>query len=264
MQTHSDGEERLETPERVDLQVDLAGIGSRALACLVDTVLIGTAIATLVLLSFALGVELRPVVAVVALLVGFAIYWFYHAAFEALWHGQTPGKRLLGLRVQRVGGYPIGWSEALIRNLLRVVDGQFAYGVGVMTMLLTQRHQRLGDLAAGTVVVRERAQGLVDLERLGYGMSAATEFAAGAAPVLESAEYEVLRDFLARRLEIEPVVRAGLEARIAETLRRRLTARGALHPAWMRLRDEAFLWHIDAAFRGESVGGPRPDDAKTA
>jgi uncharacterized RDD family membrane protein YckC len=257
MQSHSDGEERLETPERVDLQVDLAGIGSRALACLIDALLVASALATLALFALLLSGGFRLVVAILALLLAFIIYWFYHAACEALWHGQTPGKRLLGLRVQRVGGYPIGWSEALIRNLLRVVDGQLAYGVGVLTMLVTQRHQRLGDLAAGTVVVRERTQEFVDLDRLGYGALDVGDLDPGAAPVLQSAEYELLRDFLSRRLDIEPGLRAGLEARLAATLRRRLAGRGALNPAWSQLRDEAFLWHIDAAFRGERIGASR-------
>jgi uncharacterized RDD family membrane protein YckC len=118
----AEGGERLETPERVDLSVDLAGVGSRSLACLVDTTLI---VLTLLASGFALAVSSILVgkwLIGVLLIEGFLLQWFYFAAFEALGDGQTPGKRLVGLRVQRIGGYPIGWSEALIRNFLRSVD----------------------------------------------------------------------------------------------------------------------------------------------
>jgi uncharacterized RDD family membrane protein YckC len=102
------GEERLETPERVDLSVDLAGVGSRGLACVVDTVLL-----LLVLFSTAFALYISSVFVgrwlLAMIFVGsFILQWFYFAAFEALGDGQTPGKRLVGLRVQRVGGYPIG------------------------------------------------------------------------------------------------------------------------------------------------------------
>ena len=87
----------------------------------------------------------------------FLLYWGYGCFFETLWNGRTPGKRALKLRVIKTGGYPIGFYDALLRNLLRVVDGlPVGYGIGLVSVLVTRRFQRLGDLAAGTLVIHER------------------------------------------------------------------------------------------------------------
>src|SRR5258705_4242065 len=126
----------LETPERIRLVLDLAGIGSRGLACLLDTaILIGAWIALLlvfVLLTSVLG----TLAMVLAFGAGFLLQWFYFTAFESMWNGQTPGKRALGLRVQKLGGYPIGWTDAMIRNFIRAIDVFMLYGVGIVVMLL--------------------------------------------------------------------------------------------------------------------------------
>src|SRR4029078_5649079 len=83
----------------------------------------------------------------------------YYMVFEILWNGQTPGKRLVGVRVMRENGYPIRPVDAVIRNLVRIVDWLPAtYGIGVLTMLLNKRSKRLGDFASGTIVVREGAR----------------------------------------------------------------------------------------------------------
>ena len=85
-------------------------------------------------------------------------YWGYYVFFEMLWNGQSPGKRWVGLRVIRTDGTPITLSEALIRNLVRIVDFLPAtYGVGIITMFIDKQSRRLGDLAAGTLVVQDRA-----------------------------------------------------------------------------------------------------------
>jgi hypothetical protein len=87
--------------------------------------------------------------------------WFYGCVFEGLWSGRTPGKWLVGLRVIKDGGYPISFFDALLRNLLRAADGlPVFYGAGLITMLATRRMQRLGDLLAGTIVVREQREHL--------------------------------------------------------------------------------------------------------
>jgi hypothetical protein len=92
----------------------------------------------------------------VLLLALFVMEWGYGFAFEAFWNGQTPGKRVFRLRVIKEGGYTIGVHEALVRNFLRAADAlPVFYGVGLVAMLSTARLQRLGDLAAGTMVVRE-------------------------------------------------------------------------------------------------------------
>src|SRR5207302_5607161 len=86
----------------------------------------------------------------------FVIYWGYFATFEALWNGQTPGKRWAGIRVIKETGRPINAFEAISRNLVRVIDFfPGFYGVGVLTMLLNAKNRRLGDYVAGTLVVHE-------------------------------------------------------------------------------------------------------------
>jgi len=101
----------------------------------------------------------------VYVLVTFAIFWGYYIVFEMAWNGQTPGKRWIGLRVIKVNGYPISLVDSTIRNLVRVVDFLPAYyGLGVIAMFANAQARRLGDFAAGTVVVKERKE--VTLESL--------------------------------------------------------------------------------------------------
>jgi hypothetical protein len=98
-------------------------------------------------------------------LIAFGFLWGYYIFFETLWDGQTPGKRRARLRVIRSDGLPIGFAEAAIRNLVRMVDFLPAYyGVGVVAMFVDGRSRRLGDLAAGTLVVRDK--GMITLESL--------------------------------------------------------------------------------------------------
>jgi uncharacterized RDD family membrane protein YckC len=260
--TAGQGLDRLETPERVDLVVDLAGVGSRALAQVIDLFLITVAWIVVVVLFMLLSPQLGVWSAVLVFAAAFLLFWFYFAVFETIWQGQTPGKRMLRLRVQKVGGYPIDWTEALLRNLLRPLDAFLGYGLGVMIMLVTERSQRIGDLVAGTVVVRESSGGLAELERIGY----ATPEVERTNPLeLDTREYEVLHDFLARRGTIEPQAAARIEATLARTLRTKLERRGRLPAAWRSLTDEVFLLHLDAAVRGEAVGlGPLSEDAAPA
>ena len=248
------GKDRLETPERVDLVVDLAGVGSRGLAQVVDLFLVTVASAAAALLLVFLTPALGMWSAVLIFAVVFLLFWFYFAFFETIWQGQTPGKRMMRLRVQKVGGYPIDWTEALLRNLLRPLDAFLGYGVGVLVMLLTARSQRIGDLVAGTVVVRESSGGMAELDRMGYGTPEVE-------PIdrleLATQGYEVLHDFLARRGTLVPEAATRIEATLARALRRKLEQRGGLPAAWNSLTDETFLLHLDAAYRGEAVGlGP--------
>ena len=155
----------IQTPENVAFGYQVAGIGSRFLATLLDTFLIVT-LQVVVLLVFILvlsGFDLwgKTVAAwVYAMLgiVGFFFFWGYYIFFEMLWNGQSPGKRWVGLRVIRTDGTPITLSESFIRNLTRFVDFLPAgYGIGILSMFLDKQSRRLGDLAAGTLVVHDRA-----------------------------------------------------------------------------------------------------------
>jgi uncharacterized RDD family membrane protein YckC len=157
----------IETPERVPLHFALASIGNRFIACAIDHAIQIVALMVL-LIIFAiiadyadLGNRLTSAPKwIIALLV---IFFFlvmsgYFAIFEWLWHGQTPGKRWMKLRVIREDGRPISFFEAIVRNLLREFDIMPLpfYSVGLISVFATDRDQRVGDLVAGTVVVRER------------------------------------------------------------------------------------------------------------
>ena len=140
----------VETPEGVELAFSPAGPVPRALAWLAD---LGIRAGVYVVLAPALA-TLGRVGLGLLLIAMFLLEWFYPVAFEVLAGGQTPGKKLLGLRVLRADGAPIGWSRSMVRSLLAAVDFLPAgYAAGLAAMVLNRRFQRLGDLAAGTVVV---------------------------------------------------------------------------------------------------------------
>lgn len=150
---------RIATPEGIELELRLAGPVPRALAWLLDffwrlAALFALAMVLETLGRFGFGLFL---------IAWFALEWLVPAWLEAEWGGATPGKKALGLRVLRDDGAPIGWSQALVRNLLRFADFlPFFYLGGLLCMLSNREFKRLGDFAAGTVVVyAERA----DIER---------------------------------------------------------------------------------------------------
>src|SRR5207253_6177321 len=157
----------IETPERVPLHFALASIGNRFIACAIDhsiqviTLIVLVIIFALITDAADLGNRLTSapkwVVALLIILV-FVLMSGYFAFFEWAWNGQTPGKRWLKLRVIREDGRPISFFEAMVRNLLREFDIMPIpfYSVGLISVFATERDQRVGDLVAGTVVVRER------------------------------------------------------------------------------------------------------------
>ena len=145
---------RVATPEGIELTLRLAGPVPRALAWSVDLALR----LALVLLVMTLAAPLGRAGWGVVLLALFFVEWLLPAWFEARMRGQTPGKRLFGIAVLNDDGTPLRWPGALTRNLLRAVDFlPLMYGFGLVTMLLNRDFKRLGDLAAGTVVVYQSA-----------------------------------------------------------------------------------------------------------
>ncbi len=152
----------VETPEGVDFQFIIAGPGSRAYAWLVDMIF---KVAIIVVASVALSIlgafgEVGEGVAMGAILFAmFLLDWFYGSLFEMIWNGQTPGKKSAGLRVVRTNGTPINAISAIGRNFLRTADMlPFFYTFGMISMLMTRRLQRLGDLVFDTMVVDERRE----------------------------------------------------------------------------------------------------------
>lgn len=159
------------TPERVTFQYPIAGPGSRFLAQLIDQVILTVGLLGATVLTLLLGAAIndRDLTILLLVLVSFVIVFGYFLITEAMFAGQTPGKRALRLRVVGDRGQPITFSQAMIRNLVRVVDFlPVYYGVGLVTLFINGRGKRLGDLAAGTLVVRE--QGAVRLGDLAYAV----------------------------------------------------------------------------------------------
>jgi hypothetical protein len=156
-----------------------------------------------------------------------------------MWQGQTPGKRAIGLRVISVTGRPVTIYETLLRNLLRTVDQLPAfYAIGILSLLLTARNQRLGDLAAATVVVHERP---ADERAESYAPpSGRLRYGAGR---LEGNEIVLIESFLRRRDELDEETRGRTGAEIARRIRQRLGISEA--PAG----DEQFLEHVASEYR---------------
>ena len=141
---------RVETPEGIDLVLRPAGLVPRALAFAID---LGIRGALLLILFFTLGLLGKFGMGLGALLL-FLVQWWYMVLFEVLNQGRTPGKYWLGLRVVHDDGTPVGWTSSLTRNLLRFVDLlPFGYFLGALSCLANPSFKRLGDLAAGTLVV---------------------------------------------------------------------------------------------------------------
>jgi hypothetical protein len=146
------------------------------------------------------------------LLLLFAITSGYFILFEIIWSGQTPGKRIVGVRVLRENGYPIRPVDSTVRNLVRIVDYlPVFYAIGVTVMLFNGRSRRLGDFAAGTIVVREGGRGV-----LATPDALAPDQPRG--PVLRAEDATLVRDFLLRRSGMHPESRRELATRLAAAL----------------------------------------------
>ncbi len=242
----------IRTPELVAIEFPLAGIGSRFVALLIDYLIQGAA-AFILILIFVLFVSAtagsQPVPSsivgspnssgkwaiAIAIAIPFLFQWGYFTLFEAFWRGQTPGKRIMRIRVIQQTGRPVGVFESLGRNLTRIIDMlPTFYIVGVIVMFLTRRQQRLGDLVAGTLVVHER-----DIEAPLESMGGSRTFTAPAfkptAPppresklpadaiaLLTLADLQTIESYLTRRLDVPIETRARLADKLAENISRKM------------------------------------------
>jgi len=201
---------QIDTPENVLLDAEIAGFGSRCAAGMIDyTILL---VILLIVGLIYLQVTRNSNNQYVALALFGLIYiliTFYHLFFEFLWNGQTPGKRLLGLRVVQTNGLPLTSSSGIIRNLVRLFDFLPAfYGVGLIAMFASRHTQRLGDLAGGTYVIREQkqitAEAVSKANTITYHhVTRTSELPAyiNIAALTETDRYDVV-DYLQRRVQI--------------------------------------------------------------
>jgi uncharacterized RDD family membrane protein YckC/uncharacterized membrane protein SpoIIM required for sporulation len=215
----------VETPEHVVLDLELAGIGSRALAAVIDNlILAATLVALLLLLAWlaSKGYEPGRVGGIVIGVTFLAIWYGYYLFFEGLRHGQTPGKRITGIRVVRDTGHAVDFGAAALRNLLRPADFMPPpYVLGALLVALHPRAKRLGDLVAGTVVVRDRP-----MESAAPMAEVVAPEPALAAPELGDDEFRLLGGFVTRMASLPPAARARLAAELA----RRFGAHSAAEP----------------------------------
>lgn len=215
----------LNTPENVTIEYELAGVASRCGAAMIDLLIQAAAI------LFAIGAYLTlqrylhfsilgwMTSAVIILL--FAVWWGYYIYFETKWNGQTPGKRAFRIRVITTDGAPISLTGAAIRGLIRIVD---LYLVGAISILVTSKSQRLGDLAAGTIVITEQAEWAGNLTA---SHPSKTEDLSDNPPVknielVTPEQFQAAKRFVERAPELEAGIREALAEKIAKPMMQQL------------------------------------------
>ena len=248
----------IQTPEQVGFDYVLAGLGSRTAAFLVDTVIrwfLVLAILAVVGLIF----KFLPALDLSAWVKDLSKTWLialavlayglvdlgYFLFFEALWSGQTPGKRRQRLRVIRMNGQPIGWLESSIRNILRAVDLVAGfYPVGIVVVFLSRNNQRIGDYAAGTVVILERKQSVPgDRQQIHAPQVLTHPEIEWYVSRLKPAQYQVLRSFLERRDQMEQGPRHELARLLSHQLFKQMSK-----STRMSISYESFIEEIVALY----------------
>ena len=231
---------QVETPEHVMLDLEIAGVGSRALAALLDLlIMVGSGIGVLIVLAIfaGFGVTIGSIGGAILLFVGFLVWTGYFMLFEGLRQGQTPGKRIVGIRVVSDTGNAVSMGAAAARNLLRIADFMPPpYLIGGVLVALHPRGKRLGDMVAGTVVARDRPFQLVAQT----ARTVETQTPLSLIPELPDAEFRLLAKFESRQAQLAQPARL----RLAASLARRL----ADHPAPAGLSD---LDHLLELYRRE-------------
>lgn len=227
----------ISTPENVDLHLELAGLGNRILAGLIDQticvfviVIMGLAawgVFTLVSMSQMPG-HVKGIaygfIIMVMIFGTFIIHFGYHMFFEGTWQGQTPGKRVAQIRVIEQNGQPVTWPAVIIRNLVRVIDTGLIL-IGVLSIMIDNNERRFGDLAAGTVVVRERNSELLTTAKDDLDLDTAKPSDADILDIgrITPQEYEILVSFLKRRKTMGKKQRPVVAAKLMDHFKQKLS-----------------------------------------
>jgi uncharacterized RDD family membrane protein YckC len=233
----------IDTPEGVPLELTLAGLGSRFASALLDYLFQAIIlVALLVVLGYGAGIDpgASGVAAALWAVGFFVIFWGYDVSFEVLNSGRTPGKALNGLRVVRESGAPVTFGTSAVRNVIRIIDIlPGTYLVGMVSIVVTGRNQRVGDLAAGTLVIREPRRLPPEVQ-----VSPSVQAPAWDTSAIEPQELDAIAAFLARRGDLAAGARIQIAAELAGRLRPKVG--GAI----AREGDEMFLERLLAAKRG--------------
>ncbi|NND84673.1 MAG: RDD family protein [Acidimicrobiia bacterium] len=229
----------IETPEGLRLDLVLAGVGTRIVAAVIDSLAIGAVMLGVLFGALAAAPALDAIIdeagfALGLILVAFvaAIPLFYYVVFETLDGGRSIGKRAMRLRVVRTNGLPVGFAASMIRNLVRIVDLlPGAYLVGLIAVVASSANQRVGDLAAGTLVIRE----VPHEEASTWSPSAELQGPRWDVSAVTDAEADTIRYFFERAPSLDPQQRAAFAHQLSEGLRDRVATSGEL------LEPEPFL-----------------------
>jgi uncharacterized RDD family membrane protein YckC len=253
---------RVETPEQTQIEFTLAGIGSRALALIYDT-LIQAGIFLIAALFLGLVASFPDVHlarvwgAAVLIVAAFLLYYGYFALFEIFRNGQTPGKRKLRIRVIKDTGRRLTAVESIARNLLRIVDQLPGfYAVGIAVSLLNKQNKRIGDFVAGAIVVREQSASISTLD-WAHGPEKLPLRAPLGAANLTDEEVLLIESFLQRRWELE----GGIRWRLANEIFQRVAGKLTVSP-----EDRAGVEHLlEAAVheRRAAAYGPTRSDSRS-
>lgn len=246
----------IETPEGVDLQITLAGLGSRVGANLLDSLILGLIVVVVIIAIAIVGFgpiseDVLFLIFGLGFLLLFLVYFGYYLLFETLNSGRTPGKAAMGIRVIRLDGTPLRFGAVAIRNVLRFVDSlPIFYATGLISIVVTARNQRIGDLVAGTVVIRDRksdsVKGLLgEPEQLSHLPRWDTT-------AVSEDEVALIRRFMERRSSLTVSKREELAASIAERLRAKVLAPDEPEEA------EAFLARVLAEKLHRGIGTAQP------
>jgi uncharacterized RDD family membrane protein YckC len=248
----------LRTPESVELEFTLAGIGNRALALTIDYIIWGLAL-IVVLICWAILSSQLPAfqtktlgqwAAAIAFLIAFAIYVGYFVYFETLWQGQTPGKRRIKIRVICDDGRPVGLQQAALRALLRPIDDVFS--IGAWFIILGSREKRLGDWLAGTLVIQEdsaAASASFPLDRDAQTISDRLLENANIAALIPD-DFTVIREYLQRRKAMNSDAKLRLSNQLASQIRNIIQLKKPIAGA----TDDLFLEAIYLAYQQQQGG----------
>lgn len=225
----------LQTPESVELEFTLAGIGNRAYALLIDYIVLGLGFIGFSVIWLILSISLQLIEVIdnflggderralwllaIYLLITFFIYVGYFVFFEALWQGQTPGKRYVKIRVIRDDGRPITLQQSTLRALLRPIDDSFF--LGLFFIVLSKREKRLGDFVAGTLVIQEEqpiVSGTFPVSKQAQTLANQLQIEADLSR-LQPEDFAVIREYLQRREAMTPQAKAELSRQLAHQVK---------------------------------------------
>lgn len=254
----------LQTPESVELEFTLAGIGNRAYALLIDYLALSGILIGFLLIWLIFSTQLTELIEILAgsnnriwlwlyailALFGFFTFVGYFVFFETIWQGQTPGKRYVKIRVIRDDGRPIGLQQATLRALLRPFDDFLFFSIGVFLIILNKKEKRLGDLAAGTLVIQEERPVVSSNFTLSENaQSLATELQTTADLFrLSPEDFAVIREYLQRRGKMTTEAKTELSRKLARQIKEKI----ALEKAPKGVNADLFLEAVYLAYQQQS------------